>query len=515
MDNKIKVLLKSIIPTAIPNTDFFKVVYKHKYPYLRVLALILSLCLIFVMLCSCGANENIVSSSNSAELSSLSAAEDLSSVLPDSSKETSNLISSDETSDLVSSKIESSIEIENSGKPSSLTQSSAESSEKVSTSIQSVTSKGNSASKNTGSTSSKKATTTTTKKPTNKNNYQYNTNLNIEDNVFMDSLIYKGYNMKKHRADGKMWVYILAKYKRGYGWLSNITYAGGSTGYETKNGKPDIGFFERNGFVCASFATYVYFNYLPNVAGIDTSSLPRPADSKIADSWYKAVQKWVKKGYSRTIDFTATRDPSTNYIKFSPKEEIPIGSIIIFRPYSSSRKVGSHVVVYAGYKNGNHWVYHVGTKNGPEMCAVERMLYGPEPQWPMMVVTTPSNIRMAATLEVELKDDSGKPISGVNFSLKSRETGKTIKLGKTDKKGIITKDCLSYGEYTLIQSSVPKGYTAKKTETKIKLTTESNSKNTVKVVNTKIKTAVTSSQKSVTSSSTTSQNSSTITYSDK
>lgn len=321
--------------------------------------------------------------------------------------------------------------------------------------------------------------------------------------------------MKKHRADGKMWVYILAKYKRGYGWLSNITYAGGSTGYETKNGKPNIGFFERNGFVCASFATYVYFNYLPNVAGIDTSSLPRPADSKIADSWYKAVQKWVQKGYSRTIDFTATRDPSTNYIKFSPKEEIPIGSIIIFRPYSSSRKVGSHVVVYAGYKNGNHWVYHVGTKNGPEMCAVERMLYGPEPQWPMMVVTTPSNIRMAATLEVELKDDSGKPISGVNFSLKSRETGKTIKLGKTDKKGIITKDCLNYGEYTLIQSSVPKGYTAKKTETKIKLTTESNSKNTVKVVNTKIKTAVTSSQKSVTSSSTTSQNSSTTTYNDK
>ena len=515
MKNKIKAFLKDIIPTAIPNTDFFKVVYKHKYPYLRVLALILSLCLIFVMLCSCGANENIVSSSNSAELSSLSAAEDLSSVLPDSSKETSNLISSDETSDLVSSKIESSSEIENSGKPSSLTQSSAESSEKVSTSIQSVTSKGNSASKNTGSTSSKKATTTTTKKPTNKNNYQYNTNLNIEDNVFMDSLIYTGYNMKKHRADGKMWVYILAKYKRGYGWLSNITYAGGSTGYETKNGKPDIGFFERNGFVCASFATYVYFNYLPNVAGIDTSSLPRPADSKIADSWYKAVQKWVKKGYSRTIDFTATRDPSTNYIKFSPKEEIPIGSIIIFRPYSSSRKVGSHVVVYAGYKNGNHWVYHVGTKNGPEMCAVERMLYGPEPQWPMMVVTTPSNIRMAATLEVELKDDSGKPISGVNFSLKSRETGKTIKLGKTDKKGIITKDCLSYGEYTLIQSSVPKGYTAKKTETKIKLTTENNSKNTFKVVNTKIKTAVTSSQKSANSSSVTSQNSSTTTYNDK
>lgn len=515
MKNKIKAFLKDIIPTAIQNTGFFKAVCKHKYPYVRVLALVLSLCVILVTIGACGFDENIASSSNSATLSSLSGAEDLSSVLPVSSEETSDFVSSDETSNLVSNETESSSEIENSGNLSSLTESSAESSEKVSTSIQSVTSKGSSTSKNTGSASSKKATTTATKKHTNKNNYQYNTNLNIEDNVFMDSLIYTGYNMKKHRADGKMWVYILAKYKRGYGWLSNITYAGGSTGYETKNGKPDIGFFERNGFVCASFATYVYFNYLPNVAGIDTSSLPRPADSKIADSWYKAVQKWVQKGYSRTIDFTATRDPSTNYIKFSPKEEIPIGSIIIFRPYSSSRKVGSHVVVYAGYKNGNHWVYHVGTKNGPEMCAVERMLYGPEPQWPMMVVTTPSNIRMAATLEVELKDDSGKPISGVKFSLKNKETGKTIKLGKTDKKGIITKDCLNYGEYTLIQSSVPKGYTAKKTETKIKLTTENNSKNTFKVVNPKIKTTVTSSQKSANSSSVTSQNSNTSTSTSK
>ena len=143
------------------------------------------------------------------------------------------------------------------------------------------------------SVSKKPSSTTTVTKPVANSGYQYNTNLNIEDNVFMDSLIYTGYNMKKHRADGLMWVYILAKYKRAKGWLSNITYAGGSTGYETKNGKPDIKYFERNGFVCASFATYVYFNYLPNVAGIDTSSLPRPADSKLADSWYKAVQQWV------------------------------------------------------------------------------------------------------------------------------------------------------------------------------------------------------------------------------
>ncbi|MBQ3561990.1 MAG: hypothetical protein IJA13_00370, partial [Clostridia bacterium] len=131
--------------------------------------------------------------------------------------------------------------------------------------------------------------------------------------------------------------------------------------------------------------------------------------------------------------------------------------------------------------------YHVGTKNGPEMCAVERMLYGPEAQWPMLVVTTPSNIRMAAMLEVELKDDDSKPISGVSFSLKSKETGKTITLGKTDKNGKLTKECLNYGEYTLIQTSTPNGYTVSNKNTTIKLTTKNNSKNTVKVVNSKIK----------------------------
>ena len=438
---------------------FLKNICKHNSKLNGIVALLVCICIV-ISISACGANED------TAQQSSLN-------------------ITSNQSEQLYSSEAEQ-ISSDISSEISSVISSEAEETTTTSSKVQTSTS---SKKQSTNKTSSKTTTTTSTKKPSNKGDYQYNTNLNIEDNVFMDSLIYTGYNMKKHRADGKMWHYILAKYKRGYGWLSDITYAGGSSGLETKNGKPDIKYFERNGLVCASFATYVYFNYLPNVAGIDTSSLPRPENTRLADSWYKAVQKWVKKGYSRSIDFTAKKD-SSNYIVFRPKEEIPIGSIIIFSTYASrnsKNRTGSHVVVYAGYKNGMHWVYHVGTKNGPEMCAVERMLYGPEPQWPLMVVTTPKNIRMAAMLEVELKDDSGKAISGVSFSLKSKETGKTVTLGKTDKNGKITKECLNYGEYTLIQSSVPKGYTAKATQTKVKLTTKNNSKNTVKIVNTKNK----------------------------
>ncbi len=218
----------------------------------------------------------------------------------------------------------------------------------------------------------------------------YKTNLDIEDNVFMDALLYTGYNMEKHRADGNMWVYILSADKRGLGYLSDITYGGGSSGLETNDqGLPDIAHFERGGLVCASFATYVYFNYLPNAAGIDTSMLTLPERTYNAHSFYTAAKDWIAKGYTRSIGFTASRT-SSGYIQFQEDEEIPIGSIIVFEDDRKHDGRGSHITVYAGYKNGHHWVFQVGTSNGPEMCAVERMLFGPDPQWPLMVIETPS-----------------------------------------------------------------------------------------------------------------------------
>ena len=307
--------------------------------------------------------------------------------------------------------------------------------------------------------------------------YKYNTNLDIENNVFMDSLVYTGYNLKKHRADGLMWHYVLASQKRGKGWLSDITYGGGSTGYETVNGRPDISFFEKHGLVCASYVTYVYFNYLPNVAGIDTSSLDRPAKSYSANDWYIAAQKWVKKGYSKTIPFTASLN--SGFIKFKAKETIPIGSIIAMSDATKpGSKACSHVSIYAGYKNGYNWVFHVGNANGPEFCAIERMHFGPDPQWPLAVITTPSNIRMAALLEVTVKDNNGAALSGVKISLKNTKTGELRNIGVTDKNGCVKAENLSYGDYTVIQT-VPSGYSCSAPSVNVKLTTASNSCNKV------------------------------------
>lgn len=309
----------------------------------------------------------------------------------------------------------------------------------------------------------------------------------LDNNVFMDALIYTGYNITKHRADGMMWDYVPAEDKRGLGYLSNISYGGGCSGYETdENGKPNIARFEEGDLVCASFVTYVYFNYLPNVAGIDTSALTRPTSSVSAHSWYVAAMDWVEKGYSEYIefDYTVLGGLGSSFIKFTPEKEIPIGSIVIFCNPKTSMTSGSHVTVYAGKANGYDWLYHVGNANGPEFCAVQRMNFGPNARWPLAVITPPNIINFTPTLEIELTDQTGKPVAGSEFLLKHPTSGKEISLGVTDESGKLVAEGLSYGDFELVQI-VPEGYSCQVTTHQIKLSGVNNSKNKIHIVNTK------------------------------
>lgn len=225
-------------------------------------------------------------------------------------------------------------------------------------------------------------------------NYVFRTDIDMDDNIFMDSLGYTGYNLAKHRQDGQMWNYILSSDKRWRGWLTEIgyDYNGDTTGYETTpEGLPDIDYFVKHDLVCASYITYVYFNYIPNVVGTDVSMLCKPQNPKLANDWYKTAKQWVLDGYSVQIPFSAKLTGS-GFINFSTEQEIPIGSLIFFCDARNRSDWSTHVCIYAGYRNGNHWVYHVGNDNGPEFCAVERMHFGSDPQWPIGVFATPSVI---------------------------------------------------------------------------------------------------------------------------
>ncbi len=314
-------------------------------------------------------------------------------------------------------------------------------------------------------------------------NFSYNSNSDIENNLFLDALTYTGYNLAKQRADGMMWKYVLWTDKEWRGWLSGIHYGGGSSGYETQDGKPNLAAFKRGGLVCASYVTYVYFNYLPNVAGIDTSSLTRPNKSYSANDWYIALKSWESNGYSTRVPFNYS-GTAGNFGKFTPNATVPIGSIVVFTDYRNKSDYSSHVAIYQGYKNGYHWLTQVGNSNGPEFCAMERMLFGADPQWPIAIFTPPTNIRFSANLEINLKDESGAVIPNAEFTLKN-SNGNTISLGKTDNNGKIVKEGLAYGTYTLIET-VPSGYTSTESSKTIELTTQNNSSNVISVSNQKV-----------------------------
>ena len=102
------------------------------------------------------------------------------------------------------------------------------------------------------------------------------------------------------------------------------------------------------------------------------------------------------------------------------------------------------------------------------------MHFGPDPQWPLKVITTPGNIRMAACLEITLTDDSGNAISGVEFKAKNKKSGTEYKIGKTDANGKLSKEGLPYGDYVLTQT-VPSGYTNTSPSMEVTLATANNS----------------------------------------
>lgn len=324
--------------------------------------------------------------------------------------------------------------------------------------------------------------------------YDYKTPMDMEDNIFMDSLAYTGYDIAKHRKDGLMWQYILSGQKKRasssgpYNWLSNISYHGTPSGFETNaEGKPDIAYFEKYGLVCASYVGYVYQNYLPNVVGIDTSMLGKPSDfgwsDVLADGWFEVAKTWVQKGWSEFIKFDCRRVAgSGGQLQITPEKSIPIGSIIVTANDSNpDTDYAGHVSVYAGYKYGYNWVYQVGTYNGPEFCSIERMGYNPDPhyrQWLIAIITPPNIINYAPILDVTVQDENGNPVEGATVSVKRSKNDKVIDLGKTASDGKISKDYLYYEEMSLTVTT-PGGFSK---TVDIKLSTRNNSVNKVTAI---------------------------------
>ena len=278
------------------------------------------------------------------------------------------------------------------------------------------------------------------------------------ENVYLDALAYTGYKVQTQKNDGTIFIQFGSRAPASV--RSNITYGTGPSGLETisKSGTvtglaPNIATYEASGLCCASYVSYVYYNYLPNIAGIDTSMNPRPSNPRLAAAYDDAANSWIAAGKARRIAFTQSADGST----FTPAESIPIGSLIIYHEMGGTRV--SHVAIYAGYYNGNHFVTHVGNSRGPEFSTVTNSSKGSSPNVVQQVVV-PNFVEANGKIEVYKKDTDGKNLAGAVFvATSTTDSSKKYVIGPTNASGYgVSVEPIPYGDYTVRETVFPTNY---------------------------------------------------------
>lgn len=303
------------------------------------------------------------------------------------------------------------------------------------------------------------------------------------DNVYLDALAYTGYNVQAQKNDGSIFVKYGSSVSDSI--RSNITYNQGPSGLETvadsstvSGQAPNIAKFESYGLCCASYVSYVYYNYLPNVAGIDTSDAPRPSNPRLAAGYYEKAQEWIAAGQARSISFSQNADGSG----FTPAEEIPIGSLICYRSMTEDRI--AHVAIYAGYYNGIHFVTHVGNDRGPEFSTINNAYKGSSPQ-AVALIAVPEFVEEEGRIEVYKKDTDGNNLAGAVFVATSVEdSSEKHIIGPTNSKGYASVEGVPYGDYIIKETVFPTNYRSYgQTEWRVTVNSENDGVATFQAVN--------------------------------
>lgn len=276
---------------------------------------------------------------------------------------------------------------------------------------------------------------------------------NMLDNVYLDALAYTGYNVQAQKDDGTIFIKTGSSVSASI--RSGIGYGTGPSGLETNSGgAPDIARFRSHGLCCASYVSYVYYNYMTNVAHINTATVPCPSNPRSATAYNTAANGWVESGKARRISFTQSSDGSN----FNPSEEIPIGSLIVFKHIPTGSI--AHVAIYAGYYNGKHFVTHVGNDRGPEFSTIVGMSKGDYPEAVVQVVV-PEFVEAYGSIEVQKNDTNGKGLAGAYFVATSQKDGTQYLIGPTDAGGHGSSiERIPYGQYTVKETVFPANYRA-------------------------------------------------------
>ena len=276
------------------------------------------------------------------------------------------------------------------------------------------------------------------------------------ESYILDAIEYTGYKVKAQRKTGTLLEDCGSGPRTPMKFRSGITYNPVPLGLETVASKttvskkaPNLSKFRKYGMCCSSFVTYYFLNYLPNVAGVDTTYIRKVMDKcgerpNYAESWYETATTLVKQGKAIVVDKVGKNQsfPSAH------PEKLKIGDLITFRVAGEGRRCG-HVAVYAGTNNGLHFVAHVGSNEGPVFQTLERF---------QNVVNRPDGCAYSTVFRF-----TGLPTSKYDYKVKSSKA-KVKYTGKAQKPQIIVKDAtgktISNKYYTIYYSNNVKVGTA-------------------------------------------------------
>lgn len=300
------------------------------------------------------------------------------------------------------------------------------------------------------------------------------------DNYILRALAYTGYDVDYLKDNGYLYVaqYTSSNIKT-YApqVLSNIGYDDYSpfcNGDETVadsstvSGKaPNIALFEQQGLVCASFVSYYWNNYLPNIEGIDTTWVSDAIKATTMNggsystasvwAWETGLKNLAAKSGSGVTRYT---DATTAYANLVP------GDIIVFSDSSGGL---THVAIYAGaYTMYNasgtnrgiyHYIVHVGNSRGPEISAVEYMTSaGAKSSSPSAWyhIELPEE-DPEGYIDVYKDDTDGYALDGAYFIAEDLNTGIEYTIGPTVD-GYACSGVLPLSTFYVYESVFPDGY---------------------------------------------------------
>lgn len=306
------------------------------------------------------------------------------------------------------------------------------------------------------------------------------------DNTILRALEYTGYDVQRQKDKGQLYQYpyIASRLKTndpavlsdiGY-WDSGSCPNGDETVDDptTVTGKaPKISYFESNGLVCASFATYFLCNYLPNIEGVDTSVVYEKAKEMGMDSSTNHYYLTTVSLWKRTLD-ALSKEANAGVTKYTDEDtaydNLVPGDVVIFGKSDGSL---THVAIYAGeynLYNGStnlgvyHYMIHVGNSRGPEISIIEWMSTssGSKASDPVAFYHLDFNDQTdpVGYIEVNKADEAGGALAGAYFTAEDNATGTKYIIGPTNSQGYAKSEALPLSTYTVVESVFPEGYQA-------------------------------------------------------